>query len=98
MVLLVWDGSSFNETDAKTNGIYLELDEDEQVWHFSYTAGEGLIQRRTALRRANEIAKVGYLQPNGARVGVNLKVKEETPASADLPYDLRRAQREWYSR
>ncbi|GAB4327306.1 MAG: hypothetical protein Kow0069_34130 [Promethearchaeota archaeon] len=96
-VLLQWDGSGFSEVDSKTSGIFLELDYDANEWVFSYTPGESLIARRTSLRRANEIAKVGYLRKDGSRVGRELSVREKTPSSTDLPEDLRRAQREWYS-
>ncbi|MHA1733902.1 MAG: hypothetical protein ACTSU5_18325 [Promethearchaeota archaeon] len=96
--ILYWTGTKFDVTSEKTAGIFLELDEENSEWIFSYTAGESLIQRRTALRRANEIAKVGYLKADGSRVGVNFKVKEETSPSSDLPDDLRKAQRDWYSR
>lgn len=96
--ILSWDGSKFTEVSEKTHGIFLELNEDENVWEFSYSAGEGLIARRTSLRRANEIAKVGFLKTDGKRVGVNLKVREAADPSSDLPDDLRKAQREWYNK
>ena len=95
-VTLLWDGSEWNLVDGKSGGgVYLELDEDQTEWTFSYDAGEALITRRTALRRGNEIAKVGYVLPSGERVGVGLKVREEVPESTDLPERLRRAQRDY---
>ncbi len=95
-VILQWDGAEWHPVDAKSGaGIYCQLDEDSSEWVFSYSAGEPLISRRTALRRANEIAKVGYVMPGGDRVGTGMKVREEVAASADLPDRLRRAQRDY---
>ncbi|HMF30018.1 MAG TPA: hypothetical protein VKK79_01285 [Candidatus Lokiarchaeia archaeon] len=95
-VILAWDGNDWHPVDAKAGaGIYCELDDEAAEWVFSYGVGEPLVSRRTALRRANEIAKVGYVLPGGDRVGTGLKVREEIPASTDLPERLRRAQRDY---
>ena len=75
-----------NPVKAKSGfGIYLELEDENTEWVFSYNGGEPLISRRTALRRANEIAKIGYLLPGGERVGSAYKVREVIPESTHLP-------------
>lgn len=95
-VILQWSGSEWNPVKAKSGyGIYLELEDETTEWVFSYSGGEPLISRRTALRRANEIAKVGYLLPEGERIGTDYKVREEIPESTNLPERLRRAQRDY---
>lgn len=97
MLLLKWDGSGFSEAESKDEGIFLELDEENERWVFSYTPGESLISRRTALRRANEIARVGFPSKDGKRVGVHLPLHQEVESSADLPADLKKSQRKWYT-
>ncbi len=99
--LILWwnsDSGTFDPTDAKTSGIFLERDDTNKRWIFSYTEGTGLISRRTALRRANEIAKVGYVHPiSKLRTGIEYELKEAEDPYANLPPSIKKAQREWYS-
>ena len=99
--LILWwnsDAGSFDPTDAKTNGIFLERNDENKIWLFSYTTGTGLIARRTALRRANEISKVGYVHPmSKMRTGIEFELKELEDPYANLPDSIKKAQREWYS-
>ena len=99
--LILWwnsDNGSFDPTDAKTSGIFLERDDANKNWIFTYTEGTGLIARRTALRRANEIAKVGYVHPiSKIRTGIEYQLKEVEDPYANLPDSIKKAQREWYS-
>ena len=95
-VILQWNGTNWDLVDAKgDHGIFLTMDEEKSEWQFTVTEGEPLIQRRTSLRRANEVAKVGFVLPSGERVGVDFKVREDVPESANLPERLRRAQRDY---
>ncbi|MBN2157515.1 MAG: hypothetical protein JW776_15825 [Candidatus Lokiarchaeota archaeon] len=97
--LILWwnsDSGSFEPTKSKaTEGVFLEMNDENRLWLFSYSDGTSLIIRRTAMRRANEIAKVGYVH-NGARKGVEYELKEIT--EEDLPESLKQAQRAWYER
>ncbi|MGM0470100.1 MAG: hypothetical protein ACQERB_14975 [Promethearchaeati archaeon] len=85
-----------SEGDMK-EGIFLEFIPDKNHWKFFYIKGASLINRRTALRAANGISKVGYLHPEtDLRYGVNLKLKEENSPYEDMPQNIIRAQRTWY--
>src|SRR4030042_1919471 len=95
-VILQWNGTNWDMVDSKGgHGMFLTLDDDAGEWQFTVTEGEPLIQRRTSLRRANEVAKVGFVLPSGERVGIDLKVREDAPESGNLPERLRRAQRDY---
>ncbi len=99
--LILWwnsDAGSFDPTDAKTEGIFLERKDEIKIWEFTYSPGIGLIARRTALRRANEISKVGYVHPiSKMRTGIEYELKELEDPYANLPDSIKKAQREWYS-
>ena len=99
-LILQWEASnqSFHPVaEIGTKGIYLELLEDEKVWFFKYSDTDiSFIQRRTALRRAREISKVGMVNPaTGARIGVDFECKEETDPYHDLPGKVTRQQRDF---
>ena len=78
-------------------GIYLELFEDEKAWLFKYSDKDiSFIQRRTALRRAREICKVGIVNSaTGARVGVGFECKEEVDPYQHLPAKVTRGEHEY---
>lgn len=95
--LLQWDTSEqiFNPISTLSpRGIFLELNINEKSWLFKYSnEGIGFIQRRTALRRAREIAKVGIINPiTGARVGVGFECKEEKDPYQNLPSKVTRGE------
>jgi hypothetical protein len=96
-LILSWDGNGFNPLSGeRTKGIYLELQEGLEQWLFSYSDDQSLISRRTALRRANEIAKVGFVHPvSGARVGIGLKCSEEKDPYHNLPDKVTRAEHDY---
>ena len=97
-LILWWNGDAFEPTDAKADGVFLERDDENKAWIFTYSEGTGLIARRTALRRANEIAKVGYVHPiSKIRTGIEYELKEIEDPYANLPDSIKKAQREWYS-
>ena len=91
---LKWDDESFIPSESVgSEGLYLELKENDKIWSFQYTEGIGFIARRTALRRANEIAKVGYVHPvSGKRIGINFKCIEAEDTYANLPEKVTRAE------
>jgi len=98
--ILQWEPSnqSFHPVaEIGQKGIFLELLKEEKVWFFKYSDKEiSFIQRRTALRRAREIAKVGIVHPaTGARVGVGFEFKEEIDPYHDLPGKVTRAEHEY---
>mgnify|MGYP006306937377 CR=1 FL=1 len=101
-LLLTWNENvgkfdPIGEEADMDEGIFLELDEEKNRWRYFYIKGASLIQRRTALRAANGIARTGYVHPaNGIRYGVNCELEEEVSAFEDMPRQLRKAQRFWY--
>ena len=99
-LILQWEASnqSFHPVaEVGTKGIFLELLEDEKVWFFKYSDKDiSFIQRRTALRRAREISKVGMVNPaTGARIGVGFECKEENDPYQHLPAKVTRGEHEY---
>ena len=97
--ILQWEASnqSFHPVaEIGQKGIFLEMLKEKKAWLFKYSEGLSFIQRRTALRRAREIAKVGIVNPaTGVRVGVNFECKEEVDPYRDLPAKVTRAEHEY---
>lgn len=87
------------ESDGDMNeGIFIELDEKNKTWKYFYIQGASLIARRTALRSANGISKTGYLHPKtDLRYGLECELIEEKSPYEDMPDNLRKSQRSWYS-
>lgn len=87
------------ESESDMNeGIFIELNEKDKTWKYFYIQGSSLIARRTALRSANGISKTGYVHPKSdIRYGVACKLIEEKSPYEDMPDNLRKSQRSWYS-
>ncbi|MHA2394333.1 MAG: hypothetical protein ACXAEX_20540 [Promethearchaeota archaeon] len=100
--MLKWndDSGQFRPLESESDmndGIFLELDEDQETWKFFYIKGASLIARRTSLRAANGISKTGYVHPQtNERYGVNCKLEEEISPYEDMPENLKKSQRTWY--
>jgi len=88
------------ESDEEMDeGIFIELMNEERKWKYFYIKGASLIARRTALRSANGISKIGFIHPKtNIRYGVECKLEEEVSPYEDMPKTLRVAQRAWYTR
>ncbi|MBD3226822.1 MAG: hypothetical protein GF329_01435 [Candidatus Lokiarchaeota archaeon] len=86
------------ESDGEMEeGIFLELNMDENYWKYFYIKGASLIAKRIALRAANSIAKAGYVHPNNnIRYGSDLELNEESSPYQDMPEKIIKAQRTWY--
>ncbi|MFW9821056.1 MAG: hypothetical protein ACFFE5_15740 [Candidatus Thorarchaeota archaeon] len=86
------------ESDGDMNeGIFIELVKENNKWRYFYIKGASLIARRTALRAANGISKIGYVHPKtNIRYGVECSLEEEISPYEDMPDDLRKTQRSWY--
>lgn len=85
-LMLHWNGDGFDVVTEKTEGVILQFFPSKDVWIFSYSEGTPLITRRTALRRANEIARMGFVDPKtGGKVGINCKCEEEKDPYHALP-------------
>ena len=98
--ILQWESSnqSFHPVaEVGQKGIYLELIKDEKTWLFKYSDKDiSFIQRRTSLRRAREISKVGIVNSaTGVRIGVGFECKEETDSYHDLPGKVTRQQHDF---
>jgi hypothetical protein len=100
--MLKWndDSGQFRPLESESDmndGIFLELDEDQETWKFFYIKGASLIARRTSLRAAKGISKTGYVHPQtNVRYGVNCKLDEEISPYEDMPENLKKSQRTWY--
>jgi len=97
-LLLIWDQDSqqFNPISEKSSGIYLEYQGTKGIWLFSYSEDSSLIARRTALRRANEIAKVGIEHPvSHKRIGVGFRCEEDKDPYHNLPSKVTRAEHDY---
>ncbi len=97
-LLLRWNATdqSYNPIAERTSGIYLELDDKNHHWLFEYSEDVTLIARRTALRRANEIAKVGVVHPVlKKRVGVGYACVESKDPYHNLPDKVTRSEHEY---
>ncbi|MFW9781947.1 MAG: hypothetical protein ACFFFB_06655 [Candidatus Heimdallarchaeota archaeon] len=86
------------ESDSDMNdGVFLELNKEEETWSYFYIKGASLIARRTSLRSANSISKTGYLDPQtNVRYGVDCKLEEQASPYEDMPENLKKSQRTWY--
>ncbi|MHA1821602.1 MAG: hypothetical protein ACTSU2_03415 [Promethearchaeota archaeon] len=97
--ILIWndDKQEFIPVENKDgDGIFLEYIPAESKWLYSYR-NASLIQRRTSERKANGIAKTGYVHPDsGIRYGASFKLELEKPDTDDLSPDLKKSQRSWY--
>ncbi|MHA1730214.1 MAG: hypothetical protein ACTSWY_16005 [Promethearchaeota archaeon] len=98
--ILRWnnDEGEFEPIKSKADkGIFMILDVEKQQWIYSYTEGVSLISRRTALRKANGIAKTGFVHPiSKIRIGVACKLVQTD--SEKLPDKLYSPQRAWYEK
>jgi len=102
-IALRWsnDEGDFIPIDSvEGDGIFIELDEKNKNWTYSFTPGVSLISRRTAFRKANGISKTGFVMPiTSMRVGVACKlIEKEEGAEGSVPAKLRAQQRTWYEK
>jgi hypothetical protein len=97
-LLLEWDGSGFIPSSTRGSGIYLQLNTADNTWIFQYSDEVGFIARRTALRRANETARVGFVDPStGGKVGISFTCIEEKDPYHNLPSKVTRAEHDFNS-
>ena len=102
-IALRWsnDEGDFIPIDSvEGDGIFIELNEKNRIWTYSYTPGVSLISRRTAFRKANGISKTGFVMPiTSLRVGVACKlIEKEEGSEGSVPDKLVAQQREWYEK
>ncbi|MFX1324365.1 MAG: hypothetical protein ACFE8N_05375 [Promethearchaeota archaeon] len=101
-IMLKWneDSGQFQPIESELDmneGVFLELNEEEDTWRYFYIKGASLIARRTSLRSANGISKTGYVHPQtNVRYGVDCKLEEEISPYEDMPENLKKSQRTWY--
>ena len=76
MVRLVFKDRAFSEGREETGEAVLILDEATSTARLEYSAGSGLIMRRTARRQADNIVRSGFLLSSGKRIGVGFKIEE----------------------
>ncbi len=69
MIVLEWQGGTFAESKEGAGGIRIEIDKAKKKMTVILPQGTNLIERRTALRHADTIARSGYLLSTGERIG-----------------------------
>lgn len=62
------------ESSTTDTGIYVELERTTKQVRLVLSRGTGLIERRTAMRQAESIARSGFLLSNGERIGRGWKL------------------------
>ena len=69
MIVLEYQGGSFVEGNKGASGIRVNLDKATKKIKVVLPQGTSLIERRTALRQVDTIARSGFLLSSGERVG-----------------------------
>lgn len=85
MIVLEYQDGEFVEANQGASGIKCELDKTQKKVKVVLPQGTNLIERRTALRLADTIARSGYMLSSGERVGrgYELVIKEKGSAIPD---------------
>ncbi len=94
--MLVFQNREFVESSAEDAGIRVELDAGAKQVKLVLSRETGLIERRTAMRQAESIARSGFLLSNGERIGRGWKLVVDEQGSA-LPERLTVTPRVSYS-
>ncbi len=96
MITLIFQNREFVESATTDSGIQVELDKTTKQVRLVLSTGTGLIERRTAMRQAESIARSGFLLSNGERIGRGWKLVVDEKGSA-LPDRLTVTPRVSYS-
>lgn len=96
MIVLEYQDGTFIESKQGSGGIRCEVDKTSKKINVIMTQGTNLIERRTALRLADTIARSGYLLSTGERVGQGYQLVIDEKGSA-IPERLKVSPRISYS-
>ncbi|MFX0168429.1 MAG: hypothetical protein ACFE89_03635 [Candidatus Hodarchaeota archaeon] len=96
MIVLEYQDGTFIESKQGAGGIRCEVDKTSKKINVIMPQGTNLIERRTALRLADTIARSGYLLSTGERVGQGYQLVIDEKGSA-IPERLKVSPRISYS-
>jgi hypothetical protein len=93
VLILKWKNDEYIPVDKKEeNGIFVTFNSQEKQWVYSHTESVSLIDKRTALRKARSMAKLGFLHPTTKdRIGAGCAVIEDPEIDANIPNNLKQA-------
>ncbi len=96
MIVLEYQDGTLVESKQGSGNIRCEVDKTGKKIRMIMPQGTGLVERRTALRLADTVARSGYLLSTGERVGqgYNLVIDEKGTA---VPDRLKQSPRVSYS-
>ena len=85
VIVLEYQDGEFVETKQGASGIRCEVDKTQKKIRVILPQGTNLIERRTALRLADTIARSGFMLSTGERVGrgYDLAIEEKGTAIPD---------------
>jgi hypothetical protein len=96
MIVLKFENGTYIEGEKSASGIRCELDKATKKVTIFLPRGTGLIERRTALRQADTIARSGFLLKTGERIGQGYELVIDEKVSA-VPERLLQSPRVSYS-
>jgi hypothetical protein len=96
LIVLEYQDGTFIEANAGTGGIRCEVDKTTKKIKMVLPQGTNLIERRTALRLADTIARSGYLLSTGERVGQGYELVLDEKGTV-IPERLKSSPRVSYS-
>ena len=96
MIVLEYQDGTFIEAKQGSGGIRCEVDKTSKKIKMILPQGTNLIERRTALRLADTIARSGYLLSTGERVGQGYELVLDEKGTA-IPERLKQSPRISYS-
>ncbi|MFW9831187.1 MAG: hypothetical protein ACFFD8_05385 [Candidatus Thorarchaeota archaeon] len=96
MIVLEYQDGTFVEAKQGSNSIRCEVDKSSKKIRMILPQDTNLIERRTALRLADTIARSGYLLSTGERVGQGFELILDEKGTA-IPDRLKQSPRISYS-
>jgi hypothetical protein len=96
VIVLEYQDGTFIESKQGSGGIRCEVDKTSKKINVIMPQGTNLIERRTALRLADTIARSGYLLSTGERVGQGYQLVIDEKGTA-IPERLKVSPRISYS-
>lgn len=96
MIVLEYQDGTLIEANQGSSGIRCEVDKTTKKIKMVLPQGTNLIERRTALRLADTVARSGYLLSTGERVGQGFELVIDEKGTA-IPERLKTSPRVSYS-
>ena len=96
VIVLEYQDGTFVESKQGSSGIRCEVDKTTKKIRMIMPQGAGLVERRTALRLADTVARSGYLLSTGERIGQGYDLVVDEKGTA-IPDRLKQSPRVSYS-